>query len=72
MSNKIMIFFIFIHSFMNSNILCLCVDENVRGRYDKMCSVTSRCKGQKFMEREDPLVRNGQWQRCKTDMCVCC
>jgi hypothetical protein len=30
------------------------VDENVRGRYDKMCSVTSGCKGQKFIEREDP------------------
>jgi hypothetical protein len=30
------------------------VDENVRGRYDKMCSVASRCKVQKRLEREDP------------------
>jgi hypothetical protein len=30
------------------------VDENARGRYYEMCSVTSRYKGHKFMEREDP------------------
>jgi hypothetical protein len=30
------------------------MDENIRGRYDKMCSVASRYKGQQFMEREDP------------------
>jgi hypothetical protein len=30
------------------------VDENVRGRYEKMCSVTSGYKGRKVMEREDP------------------
>jgi hypothetical protein len=33
------------------------VDENVRGRYDKMCSVASGCKGHKFMEREDPWCK---------------
>jgi hypothetical protein len=33
------------------------MDENIRGRYDKMCFVASGCKEHKFMEREDPWCK---------------